>query len=306
MGEMQGPGGVHNELQMAAFEASQNMNMAPVVPLSDNKGPSKEEIANITQGLINTPEQSKNLAKEVNDRRFARERGYCPPGMSAEDWVCKCGFKNTFRNGVCGGNGPVGCKQNRADCDQPGMNQPPGTFGGTVINNQGNRLKQVPCKFYEMGSCAKGGGCPFFHDPTIDPAMILAKGGGKEGKILIPGCLFLPRVADGLEAYHLQAYFSQFGKLNDIFGPLKKPSGTIAYVRFDSPQAAEKVLENGEDHYVKGQLMVRAEQCYEREGKGKGKGPERTPGRHQGGGDRLAESDGERRYSYGSGGLSIY
>lgn len=52
--------------------------------------------------------------------------------------------------------------------------------------------------------------------------------------------------------------------------------------------------------------MVRAEQCYEREGKGKGKGPERTPGRYQGGGDKLAEPDGERRYSYGSGGLSIY
>jgi len=49
---------------MAAFEASQNMNMAPVVPLSDNKGPSKEEIANITQGLINTPEQSKIWQKK--------------------------------------------------------------------------------------------------------------------------------------------------------------------------------------------------------------------------------------------------
>merc|ERR1711924_184865 len=130
-----------------------------------------------------------------------------------------------------------------------------------------------------MGKCSKGDACQFFHDPTIDPAELLAKGAGRDGKILVPGCLFCPRVADGLEAYHLQAYFSQYGPLNDIFGPLKKAIASIAYVRFKTPEAAEQVLKAGEDHYVKDRLCVRVEQCFEFPG-GKVKGKVRRIGIH--------------------------
>lgn len=174
-------------------------------------------------------------------------------------------------------------------------------FGAVAEVNRPSKLASVPCRFYELGKCAKGAACQFFHDPNIDPAIQLAKGAGKEGKVMVPGCLFCPRVAEGLEAYHLQAYFAQFGKLNDIFGPLKKTIASIAYVRFADPESAAKALSYGEDHYVRERLMVRVEQCYEREGeKGKGKGPQRRSQE-----DLSDVPAGERRFSYGSGGLSV-
>merc|ERR1712190_610636 len=182
------------------------------------------------------------------------------------------------------------------------MGVPPPIPPQPAHSSGSSKLKAVPCRFYEMGRCAKGEMCPFFDDPSIDPAAVFAAKGGKG--VLVPGCLFLPRIAEGIEAYHLQAYFSQFGKLISIFGPIKKAIGSIAYVRFEESISAERVLSHGEDHYVKGDLMVRAEQSYEIEGKGKGKKDKDGKGKFFT--EEMTDSHGgERTYSYGSGGLAV-
>lgn len=246
------------------------------------------------KSIINTPDQS----------RAIRERKGSGKGVPLEDWLCKCGFRNSYRNQLCGGNsGSMGCKTERAVGAVPGLGMAGGGMGtqyapGFVPPKQtsGGKLKTVPCRFHEMGKCAKGDMCPFFHDPNINPAEVLASKGCGKGKMPVPGALFLPRVSDGLQAYHLQAYFGQFGKLASVFGPIKKSVCAIAHIKFEDPAAAEAVLAHGEDHYVKGELMVRVQQGDDMpKGKGKGK-------------DRMFEEDAfgqEKVYSYGSGGLQI-
>jgi len=233
----------------------------------------------------------------------AMGKGVPGKGVPLEDWLCKCGFRNTYRNQQCGGNGQYGCKTERALGAVPGLGM---AGGGTQYapgfgrQSSGGKLKSVPCKFYEMGKCAKGDMCPFFHDPNIDPATVAANKGCGKGKQPVPGCLFLPRVSDGLEAYHLQAYFSQFGKLSNVFGPIKKSICAIAYIRFEEPASAEAVLAHGEDHYIKGDLMCRVQQ---------GDDMPSNKGKSKGGGGRLFQEEDafgqEKVYSYGSGGLSI-
>lgn len=247
------------------------------------------------KSIINTPEQSAAIrARKGNGK-----------GVPLEDWLCKCGFRNSYRNQLCGGNqGTMGCKSERAVGAVPGLGMAGGGQNAAGLNAKqsssgGGKLKTIPCRFHEMGKCAKGDMCPFFHDPNVDPAKVLeAKGYGK-GKMPVPGALFLPRVSDGLQAYHLQAYFGQFGKLASVFGPIKKSVCAIAHIKFEDPAAAEMVLAHGEDHYVKGELMVRVQQGDDMP-KGKDKGGK--------GGGRMFEDDslgGAKVYSYGSGGLQI-
>jgi len=242
-------------------------------------------------------------ARRREEQRFLLlSGGKGKKGIPLEDWMCKCGFKNIYRNTVCGGNGNMGCKTERAIGAVQGAGMPAGSSQPGFNASQqsaSSKLKGVPCRYYNNGRCSKGDMCPFFHDPNLDTNAILAAKGGKG--VEVPGCLFLPRISDGLQAYHLQAYFSQFGKLISIFGPIPKAIGSIAYVRFEDAASAERVLAQGEDHYVKGDLYVRCEQNIEIEGKGKGKK----------GKDRMFSAPmddshgGERVYSFGSGGLEV-
>merc|ERR1719247_2022962 len=102
---------MHMQGQVALMANNPNMqqNMAP--PFNPEE---------LTKGLINTPEESA--------RRRDQDLGLS--GNPADDWLCKCGFKNMSRNNICGGMGNMGCKVERALCQVAGA-----MVNATVMHN---------------------------------------------------------------------------------------------------------------------------------------------------------------------------
>mmetsp|Transcript_41991 Transcript_41991/g.63423 ORF Transcript_41991/g.63423 Transcript_41991/m.63423 type:complete len:388 (+) Transcript_41991:108-1271(+) len=83
------------------------------------------------------------------------------------------------------------------------------------------------------------------------------------GKVL-PGRLFLTKMAPGLNKDDLQNYFSQFGVLNDVYMPAGK---LIAFIGYEEPSVATSVA-SMQTHEVKPGCSVCVEPAIERPGAG--------------------------------------
>merc|ERR1719277_2859613 len=109
----------------------------------------------LVKGLINTPEQSAQKREEARIMLLSGMGGKGKKGIPVEDWLCKCGFKNTYRNAVCGGMGNMGCKVERAIGAIPGLGMSSGGANNASQilaagyqpqqNTSSSKLKGVPC-----------------------------------------------------------------------------------------------------------------------------------------------------------------
>lgn len=76
----------------------------------------------------------------------------------------------------------------------------------------------------------------------------------------VHGRIFVTKVAPNITRYDLQAYFAQFGKMTDCYLPANKG---IAFVSYEDPEVAQRVLLNKE-HVVKAGQAVFVEQAMDR------------------------------------------
>eukprot|EP00932_Pfiesteria_piscicida_P020959 SRR837773.776.p2 GENE.SRR837773.776~~SRR837773.776.p2 ORF type:complete len:362 (+),score=147.35 SRR837773.776:73-1158(+) len=94
---------------------------------------------------------------------------------------------------------------------------------------------------------------------------------------VMPGRLFLTKMAPGLTKEDLEHYFGQFGSLNDVYIPTGK---LIAFIGYSEPTIAESVAAM-HTHEVRPGMTVCAEPAIERgaggKGKDKGKGKGYSP-----------------------------
>merc|ERR1719498_414904 len=109
--------------------------------------------------------------------------------------------------------------------------------------------------------------------PVVQYPPAAAAGGYEVGKLY---CYGIPQ--DGrVTREQLQAYFSQWGALSDVFLPMHPnggPRGT-AFVTFQDPSVLETVLAGGKSYDIGGGAVINVDRCKIRgppTGKGKGKG----------------------------------
>ncbi|CAK0904732.1 unnamed protein product [Prorocentrum cordatum] len=88
---------------------------------------------------------------------FPLLRYVCSGGASVDPdkWVCECGFANRLINTVCGGGGPLGCKQQRPGC--VGAARTPADDGDSWTCSCGfvNSAKNVQCGGKGVLGCKK-------------------------------------------------------------------------------------------------------------------------------------------------------
>lgn len=127
-------------------------------------------------------------------------------------------------------------------------------------------------------------------------------------KPVVCGCLVGSWVPFGVEGHHLQAYFQQFGKVENVRGPFLDEGGKFnrAYIRFPDMSTCSMIMADGEDHYLMGNEVVLVEPAKEdkqqtggKDGKGGAKGQSQQ---QSFGATRTGEGD-NARFSYGQGGL---
>ncbi|CAK0904726.1 unnamed protein product [Prorocentrum cordatum] len=75
--------------------------------------------------------------------------------VDPDKWVCECGFANRLINTVCGGGGPLGCKQQRPGC--VGAARTPADDGDSWTCSCGfvNSAKNVQCGGKGVLGCKK-------------------------------------------------------------------------------------------------------------------------------------------------------
>jgi RNA recognition motif-containing protein len=127
-----------------------------------------------------------------------------------------------------------------------------------------------------------------FGAPALDMQPFVGKGVAGQPHApnghIVPGRLFLTKVAPDIQKADLELYFGQFGPLADVFIPLGKG---IAFVSFNDPAHAMRVLQQ-QQHLVKPGSAVIVDQAVDRpplgqDGNGKGKSKQPFKGGFAGG-----------------------
>eukprot|EP00931_Biecheleriopsis_adriatica_P017870 TRINITY_DN12671_c0_g1_i1.p1 TRINITY_DN12671_c0_g1~~TRINITY_DN12671_c0_g1_i1.p1 ORF type:complete len:390 (-),score=78.34 TRINITY_DN12671_c0_g1_i1:61-1176(-) len=134
----------------------------------------------------------------------------------------------------------------------------------------GNQAYGAPAYGGKGGWGGNGGGGGGGNYPSYPPPP-LANGGGA-----VPGRLFLTKVPQEVTKADLEAYFLQYGELDDVFVPGNGKG--IAFVSLKDASLVHHVLQQKE-HFVKAGVSVLVDQAMDRPGTGGKGGKDRKGGK---------------------------
>lgn len=125
---------------------------------------------------------------------------------------------------------------------------------------------------------------------------------------IVPGRLFVTKIHPEITKVELEGYFGQYGELDDVYVPGKGAHRTaqrIAFVQFKVPGVAQRVTQQGWEHFVKPGASVTVDQAMARksDGKAMGKG---WQGMNSAGGYQQSMGNMVQSGVYGGGGYTPY